>query len=491
MTERYIVAIETGSSKIRGAAAVADESGMLDVVAVEEEKLIDSVRYGCIQNIDVSKAIERVCERLESSSALQEGTITGVYVALGGRSLRSDMVTVATELPAEMEITPAIIEDLKAKARAASDASRDVAAVVPVRFTVDNKTQANPVGTFGQSVGARMAVLTCAPQIKRMLRRVIEERLGMKIQDYIVRPLAEAALVLTDDERRLGCMFVDFGAETTTVAIFKNDAPAYLVTLPMGSRNITIDLTSLNYIEERAEEIKRISGNAMPAEGPRRPGVDGIDYSEVNTYVNARASEIIQNIVAQLEYAGMKAADLPGGIVIVGGGARLRGFSDLLGKHSKMKVRNGAVTGSVRISDSHINAGDYIDVISILQAAARLPETECVEFPEETETPEHTADGDYESMYADDADDDESTSRIGRGYDDDDDDDDDRRRKRSRHDRHDKGAPQRRRTAAKDDEFIDDDITDDEEMHRSSGIFSKLKNKLTNIFDGDGDDNFK
>lgn len=50
MTERYIVAIETGSSKIRGAAAVADESGMLDVVAVEEEKLIDSVRYGCIQN---------------------------------------------------------------------------------------------------------------------------------------------------------------------------------------------------------------------------------------------------------------------------------------------------------------------------------------------------------------------------------------------------------------------------------------------------------
>ena len=93
----------------------------------------------------------------------------------------------------------------------------------------------------------------------------------MKIQDYIVRPLAEAALVLTDDERRLGCMFVDFGAETTTVAIFKNDAPAYLVTLPMGSRNITIDLTSLNYIEERAEEIKRISGNAMPAEGPRRP----------------------------------------------------------------------------------------------------------------------------------------------------------------------------------------------------------------------------
>ena len=219
-----------------------------------------------------------ILDRLEASGVFNQiSTVSSTVDALSAeererillqaRSFNEQLAGEATELPAEMEITPAIIEDLKAKARAASDASRDVAAVVPVRFTVDNKTQANPVGTFGQSVGARMAVLTCAPQIKRMLRRVIEERLGMKIQDYIVRPLAEAALVLTDDERRLGCMFVDFGAETTTVAIFKNDAPAYLVTLPMGSRNITIDLTSLNYIEERAEEIKRISGNAMPAEG--------------------------------------------------------------------------------------------------------------------------------------------------------------------------------------------------------------------------------
>lgn len=57
MPERYIVAIEIGSSKLRGAIGLADDSGMLDVLAVEEEKLVGSVRYGCINNVEVSNAI--------------------------------------------------------------------------------------------------------------------------------------------------------------------------------------------------------------------------------------------------------------------------------------------------------------------------------------------------------------------------------------------------------------------------------------------------
>ena len=74
-----------------------------------------------------------------------------------------------------------------------------------------------------------MSVVSCMPQIKRMLRRVIGERLGLDINGYITRPLAEAEMVLTGDERRLGCMFVDFGAETTTVAIYKGGRPRFIL----------------------------------------------------------------------------------------------------------------------------------------------------------------------------------------------------------------------------------------------------------------------
>ena len=86
-------------------------------------------------------------------------------------------------------------------------------------------------------------------------------------------------------------------------------------------------------------------------------------------------------------YAGLKLSDLPGGIIIAGGGAKLRGFTDLLAQHSKLKVRMGSVQGGVRISDGAVHPADNLDVISLLVAASRLPQEQCVEFPAE-EAPE-------------------------------------------------------------------------------------------------------
>ncbi len=414
---RYIVAFEIGSSKIRGAVGVVDNSGVVDVIAVEEEKLTDRVRYGCIQNVDVANAIDTVVERLQAYPAVEPRTITGVYVGLGGRSLTSTMVDVSMQLPVETEITEPIITELKKRAAATTDPDRDTVDVVPVRFTVDNKTQTSPVGTFGQSLSARATVLSCSPQIKRILRRVITDRLGLNINGYITRPLAEAAMVLTEDERRLGCMFVDFGAETTTVSVYRGGAPVYVATLPIGSRNITLDLIALNYIEERAEEIKKVSGNALAVDAARRGKgyAEGIDYTDINNYVHARADEIVANIIAQIEYAGVTAADLPGGIVIVGGGARLRGFNELLQQQSKLPVRQGAPSASVRITDGSIHGTEMVDVISVLVAASRMPEAECLTpMPENTgETADVRGYTNYDNLKDDDGED-ESASRIGR-----------------------------------------------------------------------------
>lgn len=436
---RYIVAFEIGSSKIRGAVGIVDRSGVVDVVATEEEKLIDKVRYGSIENTDVSEALQRVADRLEAYKRVAPRIITGAYVSIGGRSVLSQKVDVDLTLPAETEITRPIIAELMQKAAATVDSDRDVVDVVPVRFTVDDKAQTNPVGTYGDKISARTTVISCDPKIKRMLRRVVNERAKFNIAGYVNRTLAEADMVLTDEERRVGCMLVDFGAETTSVAIFKNGAAIYQATLPIGSRNITLDLTTLNYTEERAEEIKRVSGNAMPNEGTLRKsqGIDGVDYTEINNYVHARADEIIANILAQMEYAGVRERDLGKGIIMVGGGARLRGFNELLSQASNLTVRQGSPNNSVRISDGSIHGTDAVDVISILLDASKQSEEVCVEMPEtgETENEEDTeaAPSGYEKEYgkgSGNSTDKDGGSRIGRLWDDDDDDEDDTPRQR-------------------------------------------------------------
>ena len=52
---QYIVALEIGSSKIVGAIAEKNLSGYVQVNHLEVEKLINSVRYGCVQNVENTK----------------------------------------------------------------------------------------------------------------------------------------------------------------------------------------------------------------------------------------------------------------------------------------------------------------------------------------------------------------------------------------------------------------------------------------------------
>ena len=321
MEPKYIVAIEIGSSKIKGAVGTVDDNGEIKVLALEEEKKIDAVRYGCIMNVaEVSDVVQSIVRKLENYSFISPNSIKAVYVGLGGRSLSAVQREVQRQLPDEIEISERIIEQTREEARNTPLADRDIVDVTARQYLVNKRVEANPVGVFGSEISAHFNLLTCRPQIRRNLNIVLCERLQLGINGCIVRPTAIADLVLTENEKRLGVMLVDFGAETTTVSIYKSNSLQYLVTIPLGSRNITRDITSLNCLEERAEELKKSIGCVNNQDASK---IDGVDQIEISNFVQARAGEIVANIVAQIEYAGYKTTDIPSGIVVVGGGAKL------------------------------------------------------------------------------------------------------------------------------------------------------------------------
>lgn len=380
--QRYIVAIETGSSVIKGALGIVDRNGILSVVAIEEERLTDCVRYGIVQNGEVvGTRIQRIIHRLERNPALNGARITGCYTSLGGRGVISTSREFVRDFASEAEVTPEIINKLYEDARATHIPEREIIDVIPAGYTVDNLNVPNPVGTFGRTIHACFTLLTARSVIKRNLQRVIEDKVGLKIVGTVARIAAEGDLVLTPDERRLGCMLVDFGAETTSVAFYKNDALQYAVTLPLGSRNITRDITALNITEQRAEDLKISVANAYATTSGTSAGFDGIDYTEINNYVGARAGEIISNIIEQARFAGFK-TDRPYDVVIIGRGAKLKGFIELLAKNSKSNVRCGSAAPTIRVTSASAQPMDSVDVIATLAAAARMPQTApCVEMP--------------------------------------------------------------------------------------------------------------
>lgn len=374
MEDKHIIALEIGSSKIKGAIGQVDESGILTVKAVEEQPLIDSVRHGHLNNIATAASTAKmILKKIENRISPRK--VEGVYVSIGGRSLMSAPREVERKLLPETEITSELIEQLKRETLSTGYPGRDILEVEPREFIIDKKRVENPIGVYGSEITMVSNLIVCRPQLKRNLELLVTDKLSLRLEGYVVRQIAEAELVLTPEEKRLGCMLVDFGAETVTVSIYKYGTLSYLATIPIGSRNITRDITSLNYLEENAEIIKIQRGNAR---GNTGNSVEDVEFADMNNLVRHRAAEIIANIKEQLVYASLTPSELPSGIVIIGRGAKLAEFNTRLSETLKMSVRAGsALSPKVRIADGRITS-DSVDIISILYGATLIGAKECL-----------------------------------------------------------------------------------------------------------------
>lgn len=390
MNERYIAAVEVSSSKIVAAIAKTKGIGNLDVIAVEYENTAEGcVRYGIIQNLEeTSTSVSRLFARLEQRPNVLPKKIKSVIVGLGGRSLKNITKEVSLSLPEDTEINDEILSRLQDQAlHSAIDNTLEVVDAVPRVFKVGNSVTSSPKGMIGNHISGVFDLIVCRPELKRNIRRTIVDKLHREVDGFVVTAMATGHLILSPEEKRLGCMLVDMGAETTTVTIYQKGALHYFATIPMGGRNISRDIASLGVVDAKAEEIKITSGNALPENNVPNLNINGLKLSDISNLVVARSEEIVANIIAQIEYAGIKDADLQGGIICIGGGFRLKGIIDLLKQQSGINVRRGTLPDYVHVEDSRANGVEITEIASVLYAGATLSDKESLFTPEKPVLP--------------------------------------------------------------------------------------------------------
>lgn len=386
--ERFIVAIELGSSKARiGVAGYdpEDKTNRLTVYHTASLPTVDSVRYGRIQNPrEVTGIVSELLNEVQKKYPIEGRNILGAYVGMGGRSLKSHKINAEILLPERREITEEMLERLENEAINRLSTQDQLITIEPARFMVDNMVTPRPIGSLGSRLSGEYTVVTCNPANKNDIVEVISNRVGLNIRGLSVQPLALAHLVLSPQETKAGCMLVDFGAETITVSIFKDYALQYLATIPIGSRLITLDLAKvLALTEDEAEKIKLAQGNAMPEKSGETGGSP--DDENINAIITARIADIVANINAQPEFAGIPQLSLPAGIILTGGGAKMHNFARLLESVMHLKVRIATLPPEIIITDTEISATDNIDLIALLSEGAESAKAngdpECVTAP--------------------------------------------------------------------------------------------------------------
>ena len=100
----------------------------------------------------------------------------------------------------------------------------------------------------------------------------------------------------------------------------------------------------------------------------------------------------MENVLAQIRYAKFDNKQLSAGIIIIGGGSKLKNIQELLAEKSGMKVRKGTLRKDIIIDSKERNTGiEFIEGISILAAGNNictvLPKQDKVEEEEEFYVP--------------------------------------------------------------------------------------------------------
>ncbi|MDO5570909.1 MAG: cell division protein FtsA [Bacteroidales bacterium] len=346
--KEFIVAVDLGTSKIRGIVASKDISGSIIVHASEKEDSNGCIKRGLIQNVDeAASKVKHLISKLEKIAKTKIGKI---YIGVGGQSLISINDRIEHQLNDDAQITEEIFDAVKQGCLKKTYPGKEILEVIPSNYIVDGKKIVQPIGVYGSELTIDYTIILGKIAMMKNLKRMIE-KLDVEIAGFLLSPLS-AEFALSESEKMLGCAFVNMGAGTTTLTIFKDCILKYLVVIPLGGNTVTKDITSLQLLEKDAEQLKIRYGNAFIDSGSNEDIVlklqnsEGFDSPEVSKsklsqVCSLRYEEIIENVINQIKLSGLD-KQIPSGIIISGGASNISGVVSLWKKKTDLDVKVGS-----------------------------------------------------------------------------------------------------------------------------------------------------
>ncbi|MDR1517997.1 MAG: cell division protein FtsA [Dysgonamonadaceae bacterium] len=342
MQTGFIVAIDLGSSKITGIVGRMNENNVISVLASESLPSKGCIRRGLVYNIEETYGIVRKLITVLGNKL--DRKIGRVYVSLAGQSLHTEKCREMEQLTSSGIVTEEVINQLRQKAEKYKPELYQKYAIADVEYFVDDRSEKNPVGVTCSQIEADFEIIAGRANLLTNIKKSIEEKLDLPIAGYVVGALASAAIALSNEEKELGCAFVDFGGGTTTLSIYKNNILRYLVVIPFGGRSITKDICTLNFLEDEAEQYKIKFGKAKDNQENTMfaspfSSKSEIDMVELNKVIRMRLDEITANLKKHLSgYFGQLGA----GLVITGGASQLKNLDLYLVEKLNMPVRKAS-----------------------------------------------------------------------------------------------------------------------------------------------------
>jgi cell division protein FtsA len=328
-----LLALDLGTHTTRALALARDGDALGVVGRCVRQGAVG--RDGIPMQVDVARA--RLAEVLDGAAL--DGGVLGrrVVAAIGGTHVRVARARGSLNLRAAVALRPPHLERaLDAAAAIGLPRDQEILHVLPTGYRVDGaRTVRPPLDVRARRLVAEVAVVTASRLALDNLARILSD-LGYELVDAAAEPLLTARAVLTPEDRQRGAVVVDIGAERIGAAVYRDRVLQGLASIGAGAAHISRDLAwALRCDTAQAEELKLGLGVAQSAAadpthvadftlGDRRARVGERLLARV---IEPRMRELLTLTRSALDSAGTLASS--DRVVLVGGGAALRGVADL------------------------------------------------------------------------------------------------------------------------------------------------------------------
>jgi len=356
MAQEQVLGLDIGSSSIK---AVVGEAIGPDKVKLHAgfSKPSRGIRRGVVFNME--EAAGAITSVLQDVKSYSKSALRNIYLSVGSPDVHTQT---SHGIVAVSRANAEIYKDDVSRVIQASEAvnlssNRSILHTITREFVVDDIGDIrDPIGMVGTRLEITSLIIDAfQPNVKNLMKCV--ELSGGSVSGLIFTPLASSVAVLTKNQKELGVICIDIGYDTTGIAIYEESKLLHTKTFPIGAGNITKDLAiALKIPFEAAERLKLSYGYAQAREISSKDTVDlkKIDVALkgsssrkfVAEVIEARLSEICDFVNEELRSVN-RAAKLPAGAVIVGGGAKLPGIADLFRSEFKLSVHIGLPQPSV------------------------------------------------------------------------------------------------------------------------------------------------
>ncbi|MBM2839941.1 MAG: cell division protein FtsA [Bacteroidetes bacterium] len=352
--DNIIVGLDIGTTKVCAVVAGADENGRMNILGVGRSPAEGMMR-GVVTHID--KTIKSITNAVAEAQSQSGVVIKSVIVGIAGDHIQSfqSRGVIGISGP-DHEVTQAdidrLIEDTK---RVALPSDRKIIHVIPQEFIIDGQDGVyDPLGMSGVRMEANVHIITGLVSAAQNIYKCVQ-RAGLEVSDMVLEPLASSYAVLDDEEKEVGIALLDVGGGTTDLAVFEERTIRHTAVIGIAGRKVTDDIRKgLGILNEQAEKLKKDHGYAyvpaVPSSEPIiLPGVGGrapieIDKRLLAQIIQPRMEEIFEIAALEIKRSGYS-KHLSAGVVLTGGGALIRGTSELAQEVLGMPVKIGIPTG--------------------------------------------------------------------------------------------------------------------------------------------------